>query len=84
MSNSKSSSRSYFVELHAQCADEATIVVSYGKIHTWSGLNQNKFILGNVAQSCLFHMLMRHVTYSHAQLSVVQEILHRVEAGELV
>lgn len=25
-----------------------------------------------------------HMTYSHAQLSVVQEILHRIEAGEPV
>lgn len=31
---SSKKSRSYFIELHAQCADEATIVVSYGKIHT--------------------------------------------------
>lgn len=38
--------------------------------------------------SFLFHtfcvQLWCHMTYSHAQLSVVQEILHRVHAGELV
>lgn len=33
------------VELHAQCADEAPIIVSYGKTHTRSVLNEKKVVL---------------------------------------
>lgn len=69
-------------EVHAQRAEEGSVVVPDGEVHARSVRRRNpRGRSVTIGESRARQPLPRH---SHAQLGVVQQVLHRVEARELV
>lgn len=70
------------VEVHAERAEEGSVVVPDGEVHSRPALRRNQYKYSvTLCPCCSSWTTLRH---SHAQLGVVQEVLHRVEARELV
>lgn len=76
--------RSHFVEVHAERAEERSVVVPDGQVHSRSAMRRNQNKLGHTLKDNTCTAVGLGCKHSHAQLGVVQEVLHRVEAGELV